>query len=257
MAAEILGVIGWNVCDKAQPADQFRHIELQEARLRQAGARAVLLSLSEVTAPLTRSNYNGETLLELLEQEGFEVNISLTTVFKTLPLFEGLSFASRDPDFVTLIGGSRFVSTHLQWAHFHKIEHLRRKSRFHTRKLGTLVVDGLKVHTTHASYHSPPPVERQAILRQIGPAVGRQMLLGDLNTGVNKKLIKEANKQGWRDLQSSTRRTTWPLRVGRIPLGTFELDHVLVTPDLTDKTSLEVAERGPSDHHPLLVLVES
>lgn len=254
---ETLGVIGWNVCDRAVPTAQFHHLERQEKRLRENGARAVLLCLSEVTAPLAESeDSDNQTLLKILESQGYAVNISMVTVFKKLEIFEGIAFASCDPQLVDNINDATFIPTILQKAHFHKLEHLRRKGRFHDRKIGTVALNDLKIHTTHASYHSPPLTERQAIMRQIGQAMGKQILIGDLNTGLNKRLVREANQQGWIDLPSSNRRTTWPLRIGRVPLGAFKLDHVLVTPELFDKCSLEVAEKGPSDHHPLLVLVE-
>lgn len=249
-------IVGWNVLYSADPVEQHKHIERLEEKARHLGARSVLFCLSEVTAALASSD-NNETLSSLLSQEGYRVGIRPTTYFRNSGLYEGLAFASRDEDFSTSITNAVFQETVMQTAYWFAKEHLRKLHRSQQRWIGSLATNNFAVYTTHASYYAPHSLERAKILGHAGgEATGKKLLIGDFNTGLNRKFIKQAESLGWTKLKDPNNKTTFPLRFGPVPIRKLEIDHAFVTPELVGKSHLEITERGPSDHYPLLVLLE-
>lgn len=247
-----LGVIGWNVRCNADPSAQYTHLQRLEDRLRAGGAIQVLLCLSEVTTSLNSSllpKASGQTLAELMQQEGYEMASRPTTYFRDGARSENLVIASRDPALAEPVKATSFQETVLQKAHWFKSDNWINRYRFHERRVGSLAVGDLEIHTTHASFHSPGRSERQAILARAGEVTktNEKILIGDLNCAF-KFFITEALARGWQKLVDPVRKATW---------WGWELDHAFTTPALSPRSELEIGKRGPSDHKPLLVLIDS
>lgn len=250
MSAE-KSIIAWNVNCRRSPLRQYSHLVNLEEDLRANGSALVLACLSEVTAPLTSNGKTGyKTLYEVLQRAGYAVTTKPTSIFRRTNTYEGLGFASRDEELAGPIGEAAFSDTYAHIAPWFKPANWRERHRHHQRRIAEVNLGDIAIYSTHASFHSPPPTERSAILGHVGQMTDedKKILIGDFNTGINNNFVREAIGRGWHKLRApSGKRATW--------YG-FELDHAFVSPALRQKTWLEIGKRGPSDHAPLILHIE-
>lgn len=241
---ETLGVVFWNTLYRADPYDQIVHIAELERQLDETGVHNILLCLSEVTRSDSRDN-----LWARLRDEGYDAAFRPTSDLGWAE--EGLCLATRTDQ---LDGDATPQFTELRRA--------RAIANTKTRWLGHVTLSGVSVFTAHTSYPFPPKQEVRGISQAIEAEWQKtrravpQLLGGDFNTVLRRNMLPEMEKIGLTKLRPATgSQATVPL--GPISEIGFELDHAFISVHDMQKATLTIGSKGPSNHKPLLVTVQT
>lgn len=227
------GILFWNTLYRASPAEQYKHIRTMEQSMTAQGIGKILLCLSEATSGV-------DGLVELLDRNGYDTAYRPTSTLNN-GLTEGLCIASRDQ-----------VDKPVA---FHDLGTRRAIANTKTRWLAEVEFEGVSVLSTHASYPTPGKQERAVISQRLDQLQSEKssgiVIGGDFNTLIAKRsFIDTVEASGVTKIGDGV--STFPL-VGRFGL---EIDHVFVSPDLLQASTLEVANAGPSNHRPLTLSVK-
>lgn len=245
-----LGIIYWNTWYRADPKKQIRHLTELEMAMADRGIDRTLLCLSEVSREIPGDRGSRQGLLEQLDTAGYKTWYEPISTVRDRRVQEGLCIATRN-----IVDIEYLCSTHLR--------RQRGIASVKDRQVTGVEVEHrgspLQVYLAHLSYLSPAKKERNGLvdrLIQDGPRDGepvRQIVGGDFNTVTSRRIIEDLEAFAMTKLTDGSRFSRATVPLGRLSFVGMELDHVLVGDGV--RASMQIGDRGPSNHTPLLVEV--
>lgn len=243
-----LGIVFWNTLYRASPQRQLSHIMLLGSQLEAEGADEIVFCLSEVT----QSKSGGNDLSGTLKNSGFKIWYEPVGEPKGSNYTEGLCIASPQ-DAST---GIEYLGSDILGVHKAISGNKQRRVQRVALQLGQSTME---ICSVTMSYLAPPKAERHELTRlmQADNEINQRKIIvgGDFNTVLSKRVIKDLAAEGFTELRDTKTRATVPVLCTK--MGS-RLDHVLNSPAVSrdHNVSMKVGEKGPSNHAPLLVMVE-
>ncbi len=236
-----LSVLQWNVWYRAKAQHTADHI----LRIVEQQGPPDILCLQELTEPAVELVANAIGARDL--------SYVVTRTHKN-GIVEGQAIVSRAL-FANFAGVEVVLLSHGGRAPFKGSDHSNRV----LQKTRVLAPSGqmITVANAHTSYKTPTnSVLRSEELATLQGAIAnerRLILTGDFNTSQRSPTVRQI---GSLLIRADQDEPTWSSsHIDRIGLLRRNLDHVFTTPDL-EVIDLTVLDRGPSDHSPILVIVE-
>lgn len=251
LAPSTIRILQWNVWHRAKIKDVTDHLQEVDADV---------FCLQELTtdSPFNPNVNTPQFISEVLEMPHyyFQLSRSMRRSGQSTPILDGAGIFSKFP----LLEVRDHILSRGGWEPFKESEVVRKLLE---AKIDIPGKKPLKIGNVHLSWFLPTRkhkmirVEEGDRLSDIlheRKEEGRYVLTGDFNAGPNFRSVRQVGQilqSCGEDIDPTWRPTQKVL--ARMKMFGRRLDYAFSTEDLVTQT--EILDRGPSDHHPLLVTV--